>query len=477
MELDHTERSIHQGLAAKPGIKLPEAARGGLPRLLVIAVLADLFTPILIWKGILPDPTRWASHAAVAAMILMALALMFQSDQFPTAAVVVAGLSTIGASVAFFEGQGIGATLWGWWMMFQFPMVGLFAYLYPHWPARLPQRFLQICVAILAIQVVVQVGQYLTGEMPGDNLAGTLGEHGTGKLIVFIMFVLCLALGRWLAQGEGKTLLVVLSMGLISSALGEMKLFLFALFALGLLTLIILAFREASLLRVVSFAVLLVVVLTGYFSVYDSVVPRASHRPLATYLDIGVLERYLGFGAPFRTDAGSHTGRFNLGRNYEVLYGWNELKRDPTTFLLGYGLGARGESQALGIAGMALLRGNLGLTTGRSLLVMMQELGMLGMITLGVFLLWVVVRLSRAIRRDPSSDDAEIQYGLLLFSLLWPLWLWYAEVWGSFRFLMLLYWASLGYAMARITKSPVRIHRSPPSGALRRPPPEDHYGH
>jgi hypothetical protein len=41
-----------------------------------------------------------------------------------------------------------------------------------------------------------------------------------------------------------------------------------------------------------------------------------------------------------------------------------------------------------------------------------------------------------------------LRYGLLLFSLFWPVWLWYASVWVM-RAPMLLYWMLLGYIFNR----------------------------
>ncbi len=419
--------------------------------LLVLALATDLLTPFLIWKGILPASTRWVSHAAVVAMMAAVYVRMMVFDRVPLVVLVIAGVSVIGVSVALFAGQGIVPTLWGWWVMFQYPLVGLYAYLQPQWPERFPQRLRLTCAAILGLQVIVQIGQYLTGEQPGDNLAGTFGRHGVGPLVIFIIFALCLALGQWLARGEWKTLAWVLAMGSISSTLGEMKLFLFAAVALGMMAIAIFVFRGGHfgrLFELVPYVVLLGAVVSVFLGFYNAVVPRAEQRPLESYLELGNLDHYLGNVE--LSDSGKSSGRYygrsELGRNYALIYGWNTIRRDTRTFLFGLGLGARGESRSLGTAGQGLLEGGYGLTTGTSLLVILQELGLMGQVVFGGFVLLTVVTMSKDIKRYPRSEAMELRYALVLFSLLWPVWVWYQSVWTQ-RVPMLLYWATLGYTL------------------------------
>lgn len=434
--------------------------------LFVLALATDLLTPFLIWKGILPAYTRWLSHAALVTMMIAAYARMMVFDRIPGAVWALVWVSVTGIAVAMLRGQGIVATAWGWWIMFQYPLVALYAYLQPHWPERFPQLLRMACVAILSAEVVVQIGQYLTGEPPGDNLAGTFGKHGTANLVVFIVLVLCLALGRWLASGRWKTLLLVLALGSVSSVLGEIKLFPVAALATGMATVVIYVFQRRQLRKVGQYAILMGAVVWVFFGAYDAVVlPARGTRPLEAYLDPATLAEYLGGLAP-APDTGSYYGRYHVGRNYALSYAWDAISRDTTTFLFGWGLGARGESRTLGTAGLALLQGSLGLTTGTSLLVMMQEMGLVGMVLLAGLILWAVVRLWTDIRTDPLSDAAELRYALLLFSVLWPLWLWYASVW-VFRVPMLIYWAALGYVLAEPMRngSPAQQPRTATAGS------------
>ena len=152
-------------------------------------------------------------------------------------------------------------------------------------------------------------------------------------------------------------------------------------------------------------------------------------------------------------DGGTYS---DIGRLDAVKIGWNSITKDPVTFLFGYGLGTRSESQSLGTAGVALVSGGMGLSVGTSLLVMMQEMGSIGLTLLVIFWLWLLLALWRDIQRYSDLQATGLRYGLLLFSLCWPIWLWYATSWTS-RVPMLLYWISLGYVFAENSLGHMKI--------------------
>jgi hypothetical protein len=417
----------------------------GVDALLAAAFLVDLVTPFLIWKGVLPDAVRWGSHASLAAMMLLAVAHIMQQDRVPGVVLAIVILSAIGLAAGYLRGQGITATAWGWWVMFQFPVVGLYAYTRPGWPARWPETVRRALVIGLAAVVAVQVGQYLTGETPGDNLAGLFGRHGTANLMLYVALVVSVGLGLWLAQGAWRTLAAVLALGMLASVLGEIKMFLPTVFALGLLALGLFSARQRHMGRLLLYVALLLLVAWLFVVAYDEVVsiPRGT-RPLGDYLQLRTLDRYLGTANRTIVD-----GRYvyEIGRNYALIYGWQEIARDPMTLLFGMGLGARGESRTLGSAGAGLSEGPLGLSVGTSMLVMMQELGVVGMTLVAGFFLWALWRLYGDIRRSPHSELTWMRYALILFTLLWPVWLWYTTSW-TIRVAMLAYWAMLGMVLA-----------------------------
>jgi hypothetical protein len=189
------------------------------------------------------------------------------------------------------------------------------------------------------------------------------------------------------------------------------------------------------------------IALVGFVKVYDVIVPGAESTPIETYLESPTaLIDYLDRADKSKVSS-SKGYYYDIGRNFALVYGWRTIQRDPLTFTLGLGLGARGESKTLGTAGTGLTSGHLGLATGTSLLVIMQETGVVGMITLACVLLWITVTLIRDIRKAPYSETAALRYGLLLFTLLWPVWLWYNTAW-TLRVPMLLYWGTLGYVLS-----------------------------
>ena len=162
-------------------------------------------------------------------------------------------------------------------------------------------------------------------------------------------------------------------------------------------------------------------------------------RRFEEYFDAETTANYIT-----KTDYSYTSGRSYISRGFSFQLGWEAIQRDTATFLFGYGLGARSTSSALGIAGQALLQGDYGLTTGTTLLVIMQELGMLGLFTFAAFIVSVVIKLWQAINKSSNDDMNALRFGLMMFTLFWPLWIWYHRAW-DFSVYMLFYWVMLGY--------------------------------
>jgi len=432
---------------------------GAIPLLLVLALATDLLTPLAIWKGIIPAQARWISHAAIAGMIPVVYTRMLLAYGVPRVVCVALMASGVGVAVALLQGQGLVATAWGWWVMFQFPLVGLYAYLWRRWPERFVEHLYRFCIIVLGVQVVVQSGQYSLGQAPGDDLAGLFGWHGTGDLAVFIVFVYCLALGRWLTSERWGSVVLVLALGSLSSALGEMKLFPYSVVALSMLAVIIMAVQKRSLTRLIPFVAVAAGMIFVSVLVYDRVVYSGgfSSRSLMAYAKKDRLDRYLGSATR------DERGLYYMGRNYALMHGWDTIRKDNFTLLCGFGLGARNESQTLGTAGTALRRENFSFTSGTNLLIVMQEMGVLGLILLATAVAWVVQALLKGVQQDRESGVAQLRYALLLFSLLWPLWFWYNKV-LTLRVPMLLYWMALGYVLSESSRWMAKTSR--PAGQL-----------
>jgi hypothetical protein len=419
---------------------------------LIIAFTTDLLTPLLIWKGIIPGNLRWLSHGAIAIILFLIPLRMLAFNRIPVVFWLVVFTSLIGIITALLSGQGLAATIWGWWLMFQFPMVGLFAYLQPAWPKNFSTYLLNFLIGIVAFEVICQLGQYRTGEIPGDNLAGTFGQNGTGDLVMFLILVLCFTLGEWLITQRWTKLIIVLVLGTASSILGEMKLFYLAVVILGLIGLLAFIIKGQRVWRIIPISLVLTAILITIVPLYNAIVPSAKELPLESYINNpALLTKYLTFVNKTEVAGGNYY--YDIGRNYALVYGWNKISNNMQDMYLGYGIGARSESRSLGILGRGLEEGSLGVTSGTSILVFIQETGLLGILILGGFFLIIILRLFSQIRHNPLNNSNYLRIGIIFFTILWPIWLWYNAAW-NLRIPMLIYWSLLGFVMVDFERNP-----------------------
>jgi hypothetical protein len=412
--------------------------------ILALAVATDLISPWLIMRGSMPASLRWISHGIIALLIFWAILRMLAFRQFPGIIGLITFVSLAGIANSILRGQSLTITVWGWWLFFQFPIVGIFTYLQPGWPGKFSRWLTWTCVFLLAVESLFQVYQYLRGYVPGDQLGGTFGRNGTGNLYLFVLLVLCLGLGEWLAHRDSRPLFIAMICGMVSSTLGEMKIFLPVTLVLSCLALGIYILQAKNLWKAIPFSFLVGIIFILFLTLYNTVIPAARQQSLQSFIsDTSSVVGYLNASTRFVEGQNTYT---DIGRNYALVYGWKQISQDPITLVFGFGLGARSESSSLGIAGQGLSQGELGLSTGTSLLVLMQEQGVSGLAILIGFFVFIIVSLYREIRRQPASNANGLRYGLILFSMLWPLLLWYNTAWVA-RVAMLFYWGSLGYVM------------------------------
>jgi len=412
----------------------------------ILALFIDLFTPYLIWQNILPAWIRWGSHFSVAAMIVVSIFRMFGFNHIPRAFWLILAASILWSYVARGSGQGISVTIWGIWLLLQFPLVALFMYLQPSLPKEFPVYLRKYGLSVLGIQVMAQLFQYAFGVRPGDDLSGLFGRNGTGNAVLFDILMCCIFLGYWITSKKWIGLVAALILGAISSVLGEMKLFPMTISVIGLVAVVLYSVKYRAPEKLVVFFGLIIGILFGFVYSYNLIIPDADLAPIETYFTNPTsLYRYLNSATRYNNEGGVYT---DIGRGYAVQLGWESLlKNPPLSLLFGYGLGTRSESQTLGTAGVALTTGDLGLSVGTSLLVMMQEMGVIGIMALCGLFLWIILTLALHIRKNQQSSANELRYALVLFSLLWPVWLFYATSW-TMRVPMILYWLSVGYVLA-----------------------------
>ncbi len=421
---------------------------------LLVSFTIDFFTPQLIGWRILPRAVLWLSDLAIMAMIVIVIARMLLLDRIPKPFLIVLAATLIGLTVAIFEGQNVGIMAFGWRRLFQYPLVGLYVYMMPRWPPGSATWLLRISLGALGLNTFMQIARYAGGELPSDALAGFFGvTHGVGELVMFIIIVVSLGFGKWLACGDWRYLIVALVLGAAASSLGSMKIFPIAVLAIAVVALFLQVIRGRNLGRLIKLIVVLGLGVAAFVFLYDSVAPNFAWGPgrqIQEYFNADVLNQY--FGGP----KGDLYSGYRLGRFDAPLYVWESNLKSPTSFLFGTGIGSRAESATLGVTGTfksSLYSG----APGKSLTVLLAETGTMGLLTLAVFFLAAIAVLYKHSGKLEGTDLAAIQYGLLLFSVLWLFWLWYQPIWGN-AIPMLLYWTLLGFSLNLENNEVVQQH-------------------
>ncbi len=297
-------------------------------------------------------------------------------------------------------------------------------------------------MGILTINTFLQILLYLSGEIPGDHLSGTFGRFGVAPLFFFLCFVIALAFGRWLVYGDWKTLIWVVSLGMVSSLLGEMKAFTIVVSIFAAFTFVIHAVRGGQIRQLILYVSLFIFGALVFTVLYNNLVadPRGTRR-IQEYLNSDTTSTYLG-----NIKYDSSTGGYELGRNASVVIAWNTVRSDYTTRLFGMGIGSRSESRSLAIRGVGVQQSYYGAANVPTLGVFMHELGLVGLLIFGLLILWIQARLVSYLGVCQEESVRTIIYGLIIFSITWPFWIWYTQVWIH-SVGMLLYWCTLAYIM------------------------------
>jgi len=411
--------------------------------LFATAVIFELTIGVLLYYRLVPGVLRWIGDMFVFMMFGVTLLRMLKLDRIPQVLLLLISITLIGVTVAAWEGQAVAATVWGWWNLFKYPMVALFVYLSSDWPPSLARLYYRFCFFVLGLQIVFQVLQFLSGEPPGDNLTGTFGRQATHPLSTYMFLTLGLALGYWLVYRDWKVLGYVALGTMVVSAFGAIRFFPIGAAIITLFAAVLYLARGRHLDRSFFFMAAAITALLLFPLLYNKIV--AGSGPVRTWqetiMDTNKTEDYFN-GLVYDADADI----YRLGRNYSLRYGWEALQRDTTTLLFGYGIGARSYSSSLGVIGIRNRLSALGVVSGTTAFVMIEELGIVGLSMLALFFIWLSIRLWRCGRNECADEDLRVMaYGLLLFTLLWPVLFWYDRSW-DYSVAMLLYWGGIGYA-------------------------------
>ncbi len=449
----------HQPIqATKPAGKTESRAwmRTAWFRLLAVLLIVELIWPFLLWKAGLPQRLDFVTDVIAGAIVGLTMAYMLLKNRMPGAMLVIIAITVIWALVGAFEGQAASVTLWGWWRLFKYPLLALFIYLISRWPNDSARLIFKFLVVTLVFQVLVQFAQYATGEPPGDSLAGTFGHKGVGAYSVFVFFVVCVGLGHWLATGRWKYLGLILILGLVAMMLSVTKFYVFATAVLLIFALVLHLVRGGQFRYLFLYVALAVLAGAIFVPVYNSFIATTRGlKPLQEYMTRDAIESYL-----FREEESAQEGLYKLGRGGAIVYAWQQIQRDVTTTLFGYGMGSRSYSTALGIAGATLEDDLYGGGGSTSLGVWIQEYGVLGMAIFLAINFWIMAKLFRLARRTSDPYEATLAYGLIIFTFFWPIWLWYQKTW-LYGMVMICYWATLGFLFQSIYPRLRRRSRRP----------------
>lgn len=425
-------------------------------RLLALLMFIELIWPFLLWQAGLKQRADFTKDIVAGVVIAVTILFILVRDRLPAAVLLMVGITFVWGLVAVFENQPITATLWGWWRLFKYPLILVFAYLVPRWPPNTARFIFRFCVVVLAMEVGVQLFQLAGGAPPGDSLAGTFGNKGVGAYTLFIFFVACIGLGHWLATGQWKTMILVLALGLAGSMLSVTKFYVFAVAVMGVVAVVFHLVRGGRFRHLFLYVMLFVMAGAVFVPVYNNFIAATRGlKPLQEYMTRGAIEGYL-----FKDDKATDDGQYKLGRGAAITYAWQQIRRDWTTTLFGYGMGSRTYSDTLGLSGATLEDDLYGGGGNTSLGIWIQEYGLVGMFLFLSLNIWIMVKLFRHARATADPYQATLAYGLILFTFLWPMWLWYHKAW-LFGVMMILYWVTLGFLFTQIYAGRRRVARQP----------------
>lgn len=415
--------------------------------LLAFLVFSELIFPFILWQAGLPRTMDFLKEIVAGLVALVTLGYVVLRDRIPKGLVFMFGVALIWSLMPFFDDQVFGATLWGLWRFFKYPLLAIFAYLIPNYPKDFARWFIKFITVLLAAQVLVQLVQLALGSQLGDSLAGTFAWKGVAQLSMFIFFAVCLGFGHWLATGESKTLVIILGLGLVASMLSITKFYVLAVAAIGLAGFGLQMIRGGRVRQLFLYVIVFALSIAALVPLYNAFLANATGlKPLQEYLTAESIEGYL-----FTDGKGDVDGQYNLGHGLAVTYAWSQITRDTTTTLFGYGMGSRTESTALRVTGRSLADDIYGGASTTGLGIWIQEMGIIGSVGFLLVNFWIIVRLFRHARVTDNKHLAALEYGLILFTFYWPLWLWYHRPWIA-GVMMTFYFLSLGYVFFEINR-------------------------
>ena len=430
--------------------------------LLAFMVFSELIFPFILWQSGLPRTMDFLKEIAAGVLALVTLGAVVLRDRIPMGFLFALGVALVWSLIPFFNDQVFGATLWGLWRFFKYPLLAFFAYLVPRWPKDFARWFIKFIVVLMAFEVAIQLLEVGMGQKLGDSLAGTFAWKGVAQLTMFVFFASCVGFGHWLATGQSRTMLVILALGLVGSMLSITKFYVFGVAVIGLASFGFQMIRGGRFRSLILYVVLFSLSLGALAFLYNTFLATATGlKPLQEYLTAESINGYL-----FADGKGDVDGQYNLGNGLAITYAWSQISVDTTTTLFGFGMGSRTESTVLRVTGTSLSEDLYEGASTTGLGIWIEEMGIIGSVLFLVVNFWIIIRLFRHAKQTTNVHLAALEYGLILFTFFWPMWLWYHRPWIA-GVMMTFYWLSLGYVFFEIYRRPRLEREAVPPPPLR----------
>jgi len=423
-----------------------------------ISLSCDLIFPFFIWKYNFPIILKSIPYLLCLIIVLQVIfRRVFISIKLTGSFLIILLISIQGIIVSFLNSQNVYIIIYAWFVLFRGPLIAYYFKDQYKFGNDYVKILIQILLMIIIFELCFQLYEYLEGSFNMDQRGGSLGEWSTQYLI--ILEILCLSIMIGFALFKGKYLLLTVSSILVSfsSLLGEMKLFPYAIFIMAILSIIIYVIlnrkeSKTKIFRTVGiFSLIMIVPLFIYLSLYNKfILPTAGK----TFVEISAPK----FIKQQETSVQKDTqGNYDVGRTTGIIYVFNQIKTNPVTMIFGEGIGSRSESKSLHILGKSLEKGAITGLTRSSLIIIFSELGIIGILLLFFSMINVIFKLFKMLLHNIQIETACLIFGLLIFTILAPVWLWYGTSW-TYPLVLYLYWINIGYIFNRYNTSKMNTH-------------------
>jgi|GEM_PF-6350802 len=408
--------------------------------------LFELIPPALFYGKSSPSDYRGITAIVIIILGFYSIGSLKSKYRSISALLLLCGLFCLFYSiVGVLSGSSITSVLWGVKLLIQYPLVALIVFNNPNIFEKIRVNIKGFLFSLLVIEIMIQLYQYHILNEQWDNIAGTFGESGTAKLNSFLVFVLCFFTSLTLYRSGKKSyglLLLVAVLCFFSSILGEIK----AFYVIGPIIMVvgitILAIDNKKIGK--KGAIGLIVVAVAIMIMYPIVYSAIYGENIDLYYDdLLTPNSVITYSGRFARNA---DGTLDVGRAVALSIAMDDLFINPIAIILGYGIGARSESNWLMASGVLIRNSLLESNTGSSIVVFLSEFGLLGILILTIAWLATIRYLYKT--RRLQNENSVLNYTLLIYTIVMIILLFYSNAWIH-SIAMMLYWGLLGFVVRR----------------------------